>query len=102
MIRHIVFWKLRPEYKQGPAVPDAARMELSLGAMRTGIAGLRHIELQRNALESAEGADLVLYSEFDSWEALDAYQTHPLHEDFKKLIGPLRTERRVADFEATA
>ena len=100
MIRHIVFWKLRSELRQGPGVPDAAQLEPSLEAMRTGIAGLRHVELRRNALESAEGADLVLYSEFDSWEALNAYQTHPLHEDFKKLIGPLRTERRVADFEA--
>jgi len=101
MIRHIVLWKLKPELKQTKGTPDAEHMEPSLAAMRGGIPGLRLIELKRNALESPDSADLILYSEFDSWEALESYQTHPLHEDFKKLIAAVRTERRSADFETS-
>jgi hypothetical protein len=99
MIRHVVLWMLKPEFKQRQELPDARHLEASLAAMRKGIAGLLHIELKRNAIEAPDNADLVLYSEFDSWQALDRYQTHPLHEHFKKLIAPLRTERRTADFE---
>jgi hypothetical protein len=43
--------------------------------------------------------DLVLSSLHDSWEALTAYGSHPDHEPVKQLIGSLRTERRVLDFE---
>jgi hypothetical protein len=37
--------------------------------------------------------------EFDSREALDAYQVHPAHQEFAAFLGPLRTERRVVDYE---
>jgi hypothetical protein len=42
---------------------------------------------------------LVLSTTHDSWQALSDYQVHPAHEPVKKLIGELRTERRVVDFE---
>jgi Stress responsive A/B Barrel Domain len=35
----------------------------------------------------------------DSWQALEAYASHSTHEPVKALIGGLRTERRVLDFE---
>jgi hypothetical protein len=41
----------------------------------------------------------VLYSEFEDWQALKVYEAHPLHDQFKRLVGPLRSERRVVDYE---
>jgi len=42
---------------------------------------------------------VVLASSHDSWQALADYQKHPAHEPIKELIGALRIERRVVDFE---
>ena len=43
--------------------------------------------------------DVALYTEFDSREALDAYQVHPAHQEFAAFLAPLRSERRVVDYE---
>jgi len=34
-----------------------------------------------------------------SWEALRGYESHPLHEELRALIGPIRSERRVVNDE---
>jgi hypothetical protein len=44
-------------------------------------------------------ADLLLYSEFESWPALQGYEAHPLHHELRELIAPLRIERRVVDYQ---
>jgi hypothetical protein len=44
-------------------------------------------------------SDLVLYSEFVSREALDAYQAHPEHLKVKPAIKADRIERRTVDYE---
>jgi hypothetical protein len=51
-------------------------------------------------LGSAESADLVLYSELESKEALDYYANHPLHKAVMPFIAEARSERRVVDYEA--
>jgi len=44
--------------------------------------------------------DLVLYTEFEDREALDAYQHHPQHEALKPFIGAVRLERQCMDYLA--
>lgn len=70
--------------------------------MRRTIAGLLRIEFGMNAADSPDAADLVLYSEFESWQALQCYETHPLREELKVILRPLRSERRVVDCEGPA
>jgi hypothetical protein len=43
--------------------------------------------------------DVVLYSEFASRSALDAYNVHPLHQRLKRLVAPLREERHGFDYD---
>jgi hypothetical protein len=50
-----------------------------------------------SATESS--ADLALYSEFASREALDAYQIHPEHKAIMPFVGEARSERRMVDYE---
>ncbi len=64
------------------------------------VPGLRHIELGSNVKPSEAGRDIALYSEFDSLEALEAYQVHPDHIAFKELVTQLCTDRVVIDYEA--
>ena len=61
---------------------------------------------QREALEVAIAQagleatyDVVLYSEFESAAALDAYQNHPQHLALKPFVGAVRLARQCMDYE---
>jgi len=41
---------------------------------------------------------VVLYTEFESQEAVDAYATHPEHLRVKQELGQLRIERYQVDY----
>lgn len=98
MIRHIVMWKLK-----GPTVEDrrlqAEQAREALLGMFGQVPGLTKMEVGIGLVSGEQEADLVLTTTHDSWEALAAYGEHPAHEPAKKLIGGLRTERRVVDYE---
>jgi hypothetical protein len=100
VIHHVVLWKLKPEAMAGGQPLELARMRELAEAMRAGVPGLLRLELGVNALPGADAADLALYTEFASWQALKGYEVHPLHVQFRSLVGQLRSERRSADFES--
>lgn len=99
MIRHLVIWKLKQEAKSGGRISDIEPIRLVIAAMREKLSGLKHLEVQSNQNNGADAADLLLYAEFDSWQSLQDYEAHPLHDDLRRLIGPIRVERRVFDHE---
>lgn len=99
MIRHVVIWRLKPEAKRLDGIENQARIERNFEAMRAAVPGLLRLELGINEAKVADAADLMLLAEFDSWEALRGYEQHPLHDELRTLIGPLRTERRLLDYE---
>ncbi len=99
MIRHIVIWRLHAEAKAAGQIKDMAQIERSIASIRSAVPGVLRMELGVNQSALADAADLLLYSEFESWQALHAYDAHPLHEELRALIGPLRAERRVIDHE---
>jgi len=91
-------WKLKgttPEQKRSQA--ETARAAL-LGLLGK-VPGLTQMEVGIGNVSGEQECDLVLSSLHDSWEALAVYGDHPAHESVKKLIGELRTERRVVDYE---
>jgi len=67
--------------------------------MRESVPGLLRLEVGTNRAVVPDAADLLLYSEFASWEDLKSYENHPLHDELRGLIGPVRIERRVVDYE---
>lgn len=98
MIRHIVMWKLR-----GPSLEEkrsqAEQCRAALLSMLGKVPGIQQMEVGIGPGKADDESDLVLSSLHDSWQALKDYATHPDHEPVKQLIGSLRTERRVVDFE---
>jgi hypothetical protein len=98
MIRHIVMWKLK-----GPSVEErrlqAEQAREALLGMFGLVPGLTKIEVGIGLVSGEQEVDLVLTTTHDDWDALAVYQNHPAHEPVKKLIGGLRTERRVVDYE---
>lgn len=99
MIKHIVFWKLKPEANGQDALANAQVIKQKLEDLNGKIEGCLKIEVGFDFLHSAESADVVLYSEFESKEALEYYANHPLHKAVMPFIAEARSERRVVDYE---
>jgi quinol monooxygenase YgiN len=97
LIRHIVMWKLRGET---PAEKRAnvERLQASFHSLRGRVPGLLHLEIGVDASGVDYACDVVLYSEFESQAALDAYGTHPEHLRVKQEIGDMRTHRHQVDY----
>lgn len=74
-------------------------MKVALLDMRGKIPGMSSLEVGIGVSSGEQEADVVLCSTHDSWQALEDYARHPAHEPAKQLIGSLRTERRVVDYE---
>ena len=99
MIKHIVMWKI--EGINGLSKKETAdQIKETLEGLNGQIEGLIHLEVGIDILESEASYDVVLYSELESKEALDYYQTHPLHvKAATEVIKPAATSRIVVDYE---
>ena len=100
MIKHIVMWKLKDHAEGADRATNAARMKEWLLACAGIVPGIVKLEagLAEPGLEATY--DVVLYSEFDSKEALDAYQSHPQHAVLKPFFSAVRDARQCMDFTA--
>ncbi|UOA26130.1 Dabb family protein [Pseudosulfitobacter sp. DSM 107133] len=91
-IRHVVFFSAKD-----PA--DVTRIIEGLSLL----ADIPHadvFEVRRNIRDDALSgeADVVVYAEFASTEALTAYKAHPLYQESINRVRPLRELRIAADF----
>ena len=101
MIKHIVFWRLNENAYGNDKQTNGQNLNEKLLAMKGKVNGLLKVEVGFDFSKEKDSCDVVLYSEFESKEALHQYQIHPDHEAIKKWIGEVRSERRVMDFEIT-
>ncbi len=92
MVKHIVMWKLK---NKADAVEIKQRLESLIGK----IPGLLKIEVGIDFLESEQSADVVLYSELTSREALEVYQNHTEHMAVVPLVKTAAVSRTVVDYD---
>lgn len=97
MIRHIVMWKVLGDTREAKA-GNVARLRDSFHSLRGRVPGLLHLEIGVDMSGVDYACDVVLFSEFDSQAALDAYAHHPEHLRVKREVGDLRTERHQVDY----
>ncbi len=95
MVKHIVIWKLPEENKK----ENALFLKEKLEALNGQIPGMIKLELGVDFSKMDISGDIVLYSEFETKEALDAYQVNPLHKEAAKYVRELAVERRIVDYE---
>ena len=100
MIKHIVMWNVRGDTPAAKA-RAIATLQAAFASLRGRIPGLLHIEVGVDSSRVDYSCDVVLYSEFESQAALDAYAVHPEHLRVKKELGDLRIARYQVDFEPT-
>ena len=95
MVKHIILWKLKEEYntdelKQG--------IKQGLEGLLGVIPGLVEIKVQTEKLASSN-ADLMLYSVFESAEALKGYSVHEAHQNVANtFVRPFTEQRLCLDF----
>ena len=99
MIRHIVMWNVRGATR-AEKLANIEKLQASFHALRGRIPGLLHLEIGVDSSRVDYACDVVLYSEFESQSALDAYATHPEHLRVKQELGDMRTHRYQVDYLA--
>jgi len=96
-IKHIVMWNLR-----GGSAPEKAQaiefLRSRFEGLRGQIPGLLQLEVGVDSSGVDYACDVVLYSVFDSQEALTAYATHPAHLRVRDELGDLRISRHQVDY----
>jgi quinol monooxygenase YgiN len=100
MIRHIVMWNIRGDTPSEKA-QGIERLQRSFESLRGRIPGLIHLEIGVDSSRIDYACDVVLYSEFESQAALDAYGSHPEHLRVKRELADLRTARHQVDYAVT-
>ncbi len=99
MIKHIVMWRLKDSALGASKEENALKLKESLEALKSEIGELKAVEVGINFNPSPGAFDVVLYSEFESREGLEAYQSHPEHVKIADLVGEIRSDRAVVDYE---
>ena len=101
MIKHIVMWNVRGDDKGGRAA-NIEQLKRGFESLNGRIPGLLHLEVGVDSSGIDYACDVVLYCEFESQEALDAYAGHPEHQRVRHELADLRTARHQVDYRVTA
>lgn len=99
MIKHIVMWNLRGDTPAEKSL-GIALLKQSFESLRGNIPGLLHLEVGVDSSGIDYACDVVLYTEFETQAALDAYAVHPEHLRVKRELTDLRTARHQVDYES--
>ena len=92
MVKNIVLFRV----KEGVDVADTVKIAQSVLVPLVGkIEGLNHLEIK----QTFAGADIALYCELESREAMAYYADHPLHTEAKTHFFHFLSSRVAADYE---
>jgi hypothetical protein len=97
MVKHIVMWNVRgdtPELRKESAMLVKSAFESLSGK----IPGLTKLEVGLDVSAVDYACDVVLYTEFETQESLDAYASHPEHLRVKQVVGDIRIARHQVDY----
>lgn len=96
MVKHIILWKLKEEYNTDSIKAD---IKSSLEGLQGKIPGLIEIKVQTEVFETSN-TDVMLYSVFESREALAGYAVHPEHVAVAdNKVRPFTETRSCIDFQ---
>jgi hypothetical protein len=97
MIRHIVMWRVSGDT---PEENRASRqlVKQSFEGLRGCIPGMLHLEVGLDSSAVDYACDVVLVTEFESQQALDAYAIHPEHLRVRQQLSNIRSARFQVDY----
>ncbi len=97
MVKHIVFFKLKPEIKDKQQA--AQQVINTLLPLKKLISQIKNYELGINFAERDTAFDIALISEFENRQDLETYRSHPLHLQAVEQIKPLIAQTASVDYE---
>lgn len=98
IVKHIVMWNVSAD-TPNQREDGIARIKSGFEDLRGAIPGMLKIEIGVDSSRIDYACDVVLYSEFESQEALDAYATHPAHLALRDALAGVRTARHQVDYK---
>ena len=99
MIRHIVMFKLKAT--EGMSEYDnALEAKKRFDDVITNVKEMKKGELVINSKDADQSNYTIsLICDFDTIDELNAYQVHPVHVNFAKFLGTVKTDRACIDYE---
>lgn len=101
VVKHIVMWDLRDDSAQSKS-HLIALVQNKFESLLGKIPGLLHMEIGVDASHADYSCDVVLYSEFDSYESLASYANHPAHLQIRQELEGIRIARHQVDYVAAS
>lgn len=100
MLRHIVWWTLKPEAMGRSAAQNAAVLKsIAERFIEFNIPGLHSVEVSTFPLPtSTVPAEVVLFSSHDDEAALQVYAAHPEHQKLAAILKEVSTSRQAVDY----
>ena len=100
MVKHIILWKLNDELSQNEKEYVKKNAKIEFESLVGKVPGLIAMNIQTEGLSSSK-ADMMLYSELESEEALSIYKDHPEHVRVAdNFVRPYTVLRLCLDFKA--
>ena len=97
MVKHMIIWKMKEDVVDKTAC--ALRIKAALEGLLGKIDGLLSMSILTKCFPCSAG-DIMMDSTFESLAALEAYQTHPLHQEIANgLVRPAVSQRLSFDYE---
>ncbi|WP_207004501.1 Dabb family protein [Trinickia mobilis] len=97
MIKHIVMWNVKGDTSDEKS-DNVRKLKAAFEGLQDSIPGMTALEIGNNISTTDYACDVVLYSEFESREALEHYATHPAHLRVKQDLEGLRIARHQVDY----
>jgi heme-degrading monooxygenase HmoA len=97
MIKHIVMWNVLGASADEKR-HNTQKLKAAFESLRGAIPGLLTLEIGVDQSRVDYACDVVLYSEFDSADALAAYAEHPEHTRVRQALEGLRIARHQVDY----
>jgi hypothetical protein len=97
MVKHIVMWNVRGDTAEQKK-ESALLVKSAFESLSGKIPGLTRLEVGLDLSAVDYACDVVLYTEFESQELLDAYASHPEHLRVKQVVGDVRIARHQVDY----
>ena len=100
MIRHVCMFEFLDEAEGRSRAENVAITRAMLEALPAKIDWIRASTVALNSPDAPAGNwDLILISDFDSFEDLERYRVHPDHVAVGTFMKPVRAARACVDFE---
>lgn len=98
MIRHIVMWKFKDFAMGKSRAENLAWVRSHLLALPAVIPAIKKMEMELDQSGNTANYDAVLLTEFEHFDALEAYKTHPAHQEVSQYVAQVAEARSSVDY----